>query len=110
MRSSASASSAPGTASGALEVRLCALPLVSGRVVPGIGIPVMRACTISSEGGLRLSSPDAGVPRPSGPLDPLLELHATLPLGVPVPMRGGLVKDADDCEHRLRLEKPALGR
>jgi hypothetical protein len=50
------------------------------------------------------------VPRPSGPLDPLRELQATLPLGVAVLMRCGLVRDTEERENRLRCAKPAVGR
>jgi len=49
-----------------------------------------------------LSSLDVEVSRPSGPVDPLLELHATLAAGVAVLSRWGLVNDTEDREKRWR--------
>lgn len=43
--------------------------------------------------------PDSGLSRPSGPVDPLLELQATLPTGgVAVLNRCGRVRETDDRE------------
>jgi hypothetical protein len=54
--------------------------------VPGIGVPLSIANAISFADALRsvLSSPDVDVSCPSGPVESLLELHATLAAGVTV--------------------------
>lgn len=44
------------------------------------------------------SSPEKGLSRPSGPVDPLRELQATLPVGVAVLSRWGLVSETDERE------------
>jgi hypothetical protein len=73
-------------------------------------VPFMMAYAISLEEALLsgLSSP-AEDTRPSGPVDPLRELHSALPCDVAAPIRGGLVSDIEDCENRPQCEKFVLG-
>lgn len=56
------------------------------------------------------SSPGAGVPRPSGPVEPLLELQATLPLGVAPLSRRGRVRDMEEREYRTLCARAEFGR
>jgi hypothetical protein len=68
--------------------------------VPGIGVPLSIANAISFADALRsvLSSPDVEASCPSGPVESLLELHATLAAGVTVLSRWGFVRETDERE------------
>lgn len=79
----------------------CVPPLcVLGAVVPGMGVPSRREFAISAAVARLavLSSPEKGLSRPSGPVEPLRELQATLPVGVAVLSRWGRVSETEERE------------